>query len=53
MPQFFLFFNGVVQSYHLTGGLSPCELGIDYGGGGSGLARAPRYGGFDLDDYEW
>ena len=29
------------------------NVGLDYGGGGSGPARAPRYGGLDLDDYEW
>jgi hypothetical protein len=29
------------------------NVGLDYGGGGSSPAHAPRYGGFDLDDYEW
>ena len=26
---------------------------LDYGGGGSGPARAPRHRGTDWDDYEW
>lgn len=29
------------------------NVGLGYGGGGSGPAHAPRYGGFDLDDFEW
>ena len=26
---------------------------LDYGGGGNGSARAPKYDELDLDDFEW
>ena len=29
------------------------NAGIDYGGGGSGPARARQHSGIDWDDYEW
>ncbi len=43
--------QGIVCTSVVDSVSSNVDLGL--GGGGNGPARAPRYGGFDFDDYEW
>jgi len=44
--------QGIICTSGVVNSISS-NVDLDYGGGGSGPAHAPRYGGFDLDDYEW